>query len=283
MSWASPTAHRIRATAWCIAACAILTAGIGAATARAAEGPYSIAVRALTGPQGTTLTIELTQAESASPVTTLEQVNVRMPAAPPRMDVRILKDVPLQDGVATIELKQLERGTPVSVQALVKASRTYVLDSDTTAAFASRSRRRGRAGAPADADHAPDRRSGRRRRAERRHGGNRDGVAALGPVGARDEVRHDPDRLARRRHVPRRRAHRCPAGGALGARERRRTRRDRRDERLSHRNRRRHGERARDVAPRALVVGRLRRAVLNHLYAPITPTPPTGFADLETR
>src|SRR5262245_8571583 len=112
MNWASAAARLIRVTA----CCAVVVAGIGASAAGADEGPYSIAATALTGPEGTTLSIELTQPASAPPVTALDQVDVRLPADPPRMDVRILRDVPVHDGIATIELRRLERRTPVSVQ-----------------------------------------------------------------------------------------------------------------------------------------------------------------------
>src|SRR5262245_33664017 len=63
------------------------------------------------------------------------------------MDVRILRDVPVHDGIATIELRRLERGTPVSVQVLLKTLRTNVLRSETTAAL--------RPDLVVDAVHAP--------------------------------------------------------------------------------------------------------------------------------
>jgi hypothetical protein len=129
-----------RATAWLAlaTASAILAVGGTAASARAgatsASGPYSMTLTALTGPQGGSLAIAVVADPAFPAVETLAQVHVETSTAD---DGSLeFKNVPVEHGIASVDLGQLDRGSLVGVQVLIRSStpaRTYVLRGETTA------------------------------------------------------------------------------------------------------------------------------------------------------
>ena len=116
----------------------LLLAAVAVASAPAAHaidapagaGQPALELRALTGPQGGTLTIELAPA-----VRVLEHVHVRM-LAPGEIEADALnrKNVVVRDGAATIGLGPVVRGTRLDVQVQIGPdSRTLVVRGKTTA------------------------------------------------------------------------------------------------------------------------------------------------------
>ena len=126
-------ARTIRTGATRVVALFLLVVAVGvalAAPARAAEP--ALKLTALTGPQGGTLTIELTPA-----LRVLERVHVRL-LAPGATEVDMIHrtDVVVREGVATIGLGPVVRGTRLDVQAQVKleaSPRTLIVRGTTTA------------------------------------------------------------------------------------------------------------------------------------------------------
>jgi hypothetical protein len=117
----------------------MLSAAVTAAASRAAPGsttgPYAITVGALTGPQGGTLTIGVETAQGFDAAEALAKVHVNE-TDQPDAEGMTFKDVPLDHGVATLDLGPVERGTRLRVQAQIRggtAARTYVLRDETTA------------------------------------------------------------------------------------------------------------------------------------------------------
>ena len=127
------TDRTIRTGATRAAAVLLLAVAVGvalAAPARAAEP--ALKLTALTGPQGGTLTIELTPA-----LRLLERIHVRL-LAPGATEVDMIHrtDVPVREGVATIGLGPVVRGTRLDVQMQVKleaAPRTLIVRGTATA------------------------------------------------------------------------------------------------------------------------------------------------------
>ena len=120
-------------------ACAIvaLAAASGATAAAPPSGVgtsddrYSLRLRALTGPQGADLTLDLSESPQPGDIDTLKKVQLKIYAADGSLeDVRNLTDVPAEDGVATTELGHLERDRLVEADVLVQphgTGPTYVL------------------------------------------------------------------------------------------------------------------------------------------------------------
>jgi hypothetical protein len=129
-----------RATAWLVVATACVAFIVGVTAARAApsatSGPYSITVSVLTGPQGGTLTIALAAASNAPAIDQLAKVHVWTSRDQAEDNSLMFKDVPVHDGIATVELGPLDRGSLVDVQVHVRPGTpalTYVLRGETTA------------------------------------------------------------------------------------------------------------------------------------------------------
>jgi hypothetical protein len=113
-----------------LAAAAVASAPAHAIDAPAGAAQPVLQLRALTGPQGGTLTIELAPA-----VRVLEHVHVRM-LAPGAIEADALnrKNVVVRDGAATIGLGPVVRGTRLDVQVQIGPdSRTVVVRGKTTA------------------------------------------------------------------------------------------------------------------------------------------------------
>ena len=127
------TAQTTRAGATRAVALVLLAVAVGLALAApAAAAEPALKLTALTGPQGGTLTIEL-----ASAARVLEHVHVRL-LAPGASEVDTIhrKDVEVDEGVATIDLGPVVRGTRLDVQVQVKletSSRTLFVSGKTTA------------------------------------------------------------------------------------------------------------------------------------------------------
>jgi hypothetical protein len=104
---------------------ALAIGALASGTAGAASTPYSIALQALTGPQGGTLAITVAS-EPGFAIDSIAHVHV---------DDLDFKDVPVQNGLATLELGPVDRGTLLRVQAQIKPaaeSRMFVLRDTTT-------------------------------------------------------------------------------------------------------------------------------------------------------
>ena len=119
----------------CLATSVLVSLG-GTPAAAAAEDDLELL--ALTGPAGGTVTIAVPAGTGAGPAP-FEQVNLKL-TAPAGSDspqrIVSLKDVPTQNGRATIELARLERGTAVVVQVHVREQsppRTRILRGGTVA------------------------------------------------------------------------------------------------------------------------------------------------------
>ncbi len=112
-----------RATTWLVVATASTTLAVGVTGARAApsstSGPYSMTLSVLTGPQGGTLTVRLEAASNAPAIDQLEKVHV-WTSRDQSEDSLTIKDVPVHDGIATVELGPLDRGSLVDVQVHVR-------------------------------------------------------------------------------------------------------------------------------------------------------------------
>lgn len=105
---------------------AVALAVLAPGTVGAASNPYSISLQALTGPQGGTLAITVTKDPASAAVDSISHVHV---------DDQDFKDVPVQNGIATLELGPVERGTLLHVQAQIKPatqSPMFVLRDTTT-------------------------------------------------------------------------------------------------------------------------------------------------------
>jgi hypothetical protein len=115
--------HATRRTATlivCLATSILVTLG-GAPTAAAAEDDLELL--ALTGPAGGDVTLTVPAENGGAGVASYEHVKLRLiaPAGSDRPQrILSLKDVPAQNGRATIDLDPLERGTAVVVQAHVR-------------------------------------------------------------------------------------------------------------------------------------------------------------------
>ena len=102
--------------------------------------------------------------------------------------IRILRDVPVSEGVADIELRPLPRGNGRRGRRALprrNAEAVHALHGEHVRSAAPGSRRRLDRGTPADADEPARRRRCRDHRAQRRHGSGGDGGASLGPVSHR--------------------------------------------------------------------------------------------------
>ncbi len=98
---------------------------------RSPASAYTMTVGALTGPQVTDLTVGFTAAPGCDVVSVVKQLQIlafrengRLPS------LRILRDVPAQDGVVSVALARVERGLPIAVHALLQTGglgRTSVL------------------------------------------------------------------------------------------------------------------------------------------------------------
>lgn len=126
------------------AAAAAAVVGGTQASARAQErscpsstdAPYSMQLRALTGPQGADLTLAVAASAGCADVAALKKVQLKTFAADGSLDdVRNLDDVPAPGGVAGLELGQLERSRRIEADVLVQTGtppRTYVLRGEAT-------------------------------------------------------------------------------------------------------------------------------------------------------
>jgi hypothetical protein len=105
--------------------------------ASSAEAAYSLALTALTGPQGADATLAVSPAAGCAPVDTLKKVQLKTFTSGGKLDdVRNLNDVAAPHGVANVELGQLERGRRIEAQVLVQADakgRTYVVQAEAAA------------------------------------------------------------------------------------------------------------------------------------------------------
>jgi hypothetical protein len=119
-----------RAASLAVASALLLgVAAAAGAPAAAAPAPPALALTALTGPHGGTLALEV-----APDVEELEHVHLQL-RGPNAIEVetRNLEAVPVEDGVATIELGPLARGTKIDAKVQIKEtspSRTLVLRGD---------------------------------------------------------------------------------------------------------------------------------------------------------
>jgi len=147
--WHLDAVARLTRTPWsgairliAVAASALLALGATAVSAPAgsaagteANGPYSIALTALTGPQGADLAIAVDAGPSDAPLT-LKKVQVKIfGAGDSSPEVRNLKDVVLEKGAVDLQLGQVPRGRRVEADVLVQTSPdlpTYVVKGATT-------------------------------------------------------------------------------------------------------------------------------------------------------
>jgi hypothetical protein len=104
--------------------------------ASATEAAYSLALTALTGPRGADAALAVSPAAGCAAVDTLKKVQLKTYTSAGKLDaVRNLTDVAAPHGVTDVELGQVERGRRVEAQVLVqsdKPSRTYVVQGETT-------------------------------------------------------------------------------------------------------------------------------------------------------
>jgi hypothetical protein len=109
------------ATAAAAAACALFAFSSPAASDT--HGPYSLTVTALTGPQGADATVGVYAAPGAAPADMLKKVQIKVFGdGPDVVDVRNLKDVALTQGAVHLSLGQVPRGHRVEVDALVQTA-----------------------------------------------------------------------------------------------------------------------------------------------------------------
>jgi hypothetical protein len=127
-----------RAARLLAAAVCALTALGATAGASAEDSPpcYSLAISALTGPQGADVTLQVTAAAGCAAAETLKKVQLKTFEADGSLaDVRNLTDIAAPEGRATIELGQLPRDRRLEAEVLIQTetpSRTYVLRDATT-------------------------------------------------------------------------------------------------------------------------------------------------------
>ena len=122
-----------------VAAAAFAAIVLGAGSGQAAEqseDPYSMELRALTGPTGADLTLDVTTAAGYGPVELLKKVQLKTFAADGSLaEVRNITDVPAPNGVANVDLGHLDRGRRVEADVLVQTGmpeRTYVVRGEAT-------------------------------------------------------------------------------------------------------------------------------------------------------
>jgi hypothetical protein len=108
------------------------TGGVARAQPAPAHG-YTMTLLALTGPQGADLTIDVDAPAAAAAVDVFEKVKVTVETGErPTEDVLVnLKDVPAVDGVATVQLGDLQRDRVLKAQVLVRDKRIIVLQGET--------------------------------------------------------------------------------------------------------------------------------------------------------
>ena len=98
---------------------------------RLSAAAYTMTVGALTGQQVTDLTVGFTAAPGCEAVTVVKQLQIVAIQGHGRLpSVRILRNVPAQEGVVSVVLGRVERGLPIAVHALLQAEaprRAYVL------------------------------------------------------------------------------------------------------------------------------------------------------------
>jgi sugar phosphate isomerase/epimerase len=104
--------------------------------ARAQQGPahgYTMTLLALAGPQGADLTIDVDAPPGAAAVDLFDRVKVTVETGErPTEDVLVnLKDVAAVDGVATVQLGDLQRDRVLKAQVLVRDKRIVVLQGQT--------------------------------------------------------------------------------------------------------------------------------------------------------
>jgi hypothetical protein len=116
-----------------------LAVAVGLQTAPAAAeqspGCYGLALRALTGPAGADLTLQVRSlADGCTRPAELKKVQLKTFDAEGKLaDVRNLKDVSAPEGSANIDLGALPRGRRVEADVLVQNGPTHVLRGETTA------------------------------------------------------------------------------------------------------------------------------------------------------
>ena len=88
---------------------------------RSMAAAYTMTLGALTGPTVTDLTVGFAAAPGCEAVSVVKQLQIvafrgngRLPS------VRIFRNVPAQDGVASVVLARVERGRPIAVHALLR-------------------------------------------------------------------------------------------------------------------------------------------------------------------
>jgi hypothetical protein len=133
--------ERRKLTACTLAVAALALGGTGAAaradsggTGPSAAHGYALALTALTGPQGGYLTIGVDAPAGTEKVDALKKVQLKIFAADGSLDdVRNLHDVDAPNGIAGIELGQVDRGRRVEADVLIQAvGRTSVARASTT-------------------------------------------------------------------------------------------------------------------------------------------------------
>jgi hypothetical protein len=104
------------------------------AAAEQSPGCYGLALRALTGPAGADLTLEVRSlADGCTRPDVLKKVQVKTFDADGKLaDVRNLKDIPAPEGSANVDLGSLPRGRRLEADVLVQNGPTYVLRGETT-------------------------------------------------------------------------------------------------------------------------------------------------------
>jgi hypothetical protein len=125
-----------------VAVCSALVVGTAAASAPAGSaaskernGPYSLALTALTGPRGADLALTVEASPDAAAVEAFKKVQLKIFGATDVLpDVRNLKDVALDNGTVDVQLGQIPRDRRIEVDVLVQTSPdlpTYVLTGET--------------------------------------------------------------------------------------------------------------------------------------------------------
>ena len=112
------------------------SAPAGSAASRETNGPYSMTLRALTGPQGADLLVTMQAAPDAVPLETLKKVQVKIfDAVGEVAAVRNLKDVALEKGAVDIDLGHVPRERRIEAEVLVQTGpepQTFVVTGATT-------------------------------------------------------------------------------------------------------------------------------------------------------
>jgi hypothetical protein len=104
------------------------------AAAEQSPGCYGLALRALTGPAGADLTLQVRSlADGCTRPDVLKKVQVKTFDADGKLaDVRNLKDIQAPEGSANVDLGSLPRGRRLEADVLVQNGPTYVLRGETT-------------------------------------------------------------------------------------------------------------------------------------------------------